>query len=134
MERWSSRRAIQGINRRRVGDLRPQGRVNYVSRPRVNRVSADSATQLVQVRPDTWVANLVAQRGIRTGSSGPPIRYDAVERCLRALAEHAVRLSATVHMPRIGCGLAGGRRERIEPLVTATLCGRDIDTTVYDHD
>ncbi|RGC64969.1 hypothetical protein C5N14_30995 [Micromonospora sp. MW-13] len=92
------------------------------------------ATQLIQVRPDTWVANMVAQRGIRTGSGGPPIRYDAVERCLTTVAAHAARLSATVHMPRIGCGLAGGRWERIEPLVIATLCDSDIATTVYDHD
>ncbi|WP_432953913.1 macro domain-containing protein [Micromonospora haikouensis] len=92
------------------------------------------ATQLVQVRPDTWVANMVAQRGIRTGSNGPPIRYDAVERCLDTVAAHATRLSASVHLPRIGCGLAGGRWERIEPLVVAALCDRDIATTVYDHD
>jgi len=92
------------------------------------------ATQLVPVRPDVWVANMVGQRGIRTGSNGPPIRYDAVERCLTALAGHAVRLGATVHMPRIGCGLAGGRWERIEPLIIAELCARDIATTVYDHD
>jgi hypothetical protein len=44
------------------------------------------------------------------------------------------RLSATVHMPRIGCGLAGGRWERIEPLIIASLCDRDIVATVYDHD
>jgi len=92
------------------------------------------ATQLVQVRPDTWVANMVSQRGIRSGSGGPPIRYDAVERCLHAVAEHAAQLTATVHMPRIGCGLAGGRWDRIEPLVIATLCDRDIGTTVYDHE
>ncbi len=66
------------------------------------------AVQLVRVKPDTWVANAVAQRGIRTGSGGPPIRYDLVERCLVAVAEHALRLEASVHMPRIGCGLAGG--------------------------
>lgn len=92
------------------------------------------AIQLVQVRPDTWVANMVAQRGIRAGSNGPPIRYDAVERCLAAVAEPAVGLAATVHMPRIGCGLAGGRWERIEPLIVSTLCARNIGVTIYDHD
>ncbi len=92
------------------------------------------ATQLIQVRPDIWVANMVAQHGMRTGSSGPPIRYDATEECLNALAEHAVRLTASVHMPRIGCGLSGGRWDRIEPLVAAALCDRDVVTTVYDHD
>jgi O-acetyl-ADP-ribose deacetylase (regulator of RNase III) len=92
------------------------------------------ATQLVQVRTDTWVANMVAQHGMRTGSKGPPIRYDAVARCLAAVADHALRLDASVHMPRIGCGLAGGRWERIEPIVIETLVARDVPTTVYDFD
>jgi O-acetyl-ADP-ribose deacetylase (regulator of RNase III) len=92
------------------------------------------ATQLVHTQPDIWVANMVAQRGIRSGSGGPPIRYDAVERCLAAVADHATSRSASVHMPRIGCGLAGGRWDRIEPLIVKTLCNRDIAVTVYDFD
>ncbi|MGI5239558.1 macro domain-containing protein [Dactylosporangium sp. CA-139066] len=92
------------------------------------------AVQLVQVRPDIWVANMVGQRGIRPSRNGPPIRYDAVADALRLLAGHAARLGASVHMPRIGCGLAGGRWDRVEPLVVAALCERDIATTVYDYD
>ncbi|MEV0731352.1 macro domain-containing protein [Polymorphospora sp. NPDC051019] len=90
------------------------------------------ATRLVRVTPDTWVANMVGQRGIRTGSKGPPIRYEAVERCLTALADQALALTASVHMPRIGCGLSGGTWSRIEPIVTRTLCERDVPVTVYD--
>ncbi|GAA2609701.1 macro domain-containing protein [Paractinoplanes durhamensis] len=92
------------------------------------------ATQLVQVRPDIWVANMVAQHGLKSGSAGPPIRYDAVERCLTTVAEHAAALSASVHMPRIGCGLAGGRWDRIEPLIVTALSAHDIPVTVYDFD
>ncbi|MET8761302.1 macro domain-containing protein [Lentzea sp. NPDC004782] len=92
------------------------------------------ATQLVQVRPDIWVANMVGQRGTRTGSNGPPVRYEAIERCLVALAGHAKQLKASVHMPRIGCGLAGGRWERVEPIIVRTLLEQDIDTIVYDFD
>jgi O-acetyl-ADP-ribose deacetylase (regulator of RNase III) len=92
------------------------------------------ATQFVQVSPDVWVANMVAQHGLRTGSKGPPIRYEAVERCLTSVAAHAERVGGSVHLPRIGCGLAGGKWERIEPLIVAALCTEDITTTVYDHD
>ncbi|MGW4208358.1 macro domain-containing protein [Lentzea sp. NPDC004789] len=92
------------------------------------------ATQLVQVKPDIWVANMVGQRGTRTGSNGPPVRYEAIERCLVALAGHAKRLGASVHMPRIGCGLAGGRWERVEPIIAETLLKQDVDTVVYDFD
>jgi hypothetical protein len=30
------------------------------------------------------------------------------------------------------CGLAGGRWERIEPLIVQTLCEKDVAVTVYD--
>lgn len=90
------------------------------------------AVRLVRVGTDTWVANMVAQSGIRPSGGRPPIRYDAVERCLDTVAEHAVRLGASVHMPRIGCGLAGGRWERVEPIIARTLAARGIPTTVYD--
>jgi hypothetical protein len=35
-------------------------------------------------------------------------------------------------MPRIGCGLAGGRWEMIEPLVTEELERHGVEVTVYD--
>jgi O-acetyl-ADP-ribose deacetylase (regulator of RNase III) len=92
------------------------------------------AVQLVAVQPDLWVANMVAQHGMRPTGSAPPIRYDAVERCLEAVAGHASRLGASVHMPRIGCGLAGGKWELIEPIIMRTLCARSIVTTVYDFE
>jgi O-acetyl-ADP-ribose deacetylase (regulator of RNase III) len=89
---------------------------------------------VVQVRPDTWVANMIGQHGMKRGSAGPPIRYEAVARCLATLADRAEELDATVHMPRIGCGLAGGTWARIGPLVEAALSERGISVTVYDHD
>ncbi|WP_079175389.1 macro domain-containing protein [Streptomyces malaysiense] len=91
------------------------------------------AIRIVRVRSGIRVANMVAQRGTKAGSGGPPIRYDAVESCLRAVAEHALADKASVHMPRIGCGLAGGRWERIEPIIGRTLSARGIAVTVYDH-
>lgn len=92
------------------------------------------AAQLVQVLPDTWVANMIGQHGMRTGSKGPPIRYEAVERCLSTVGDSALELGASVHMPRIGTGLAGGRWDRIEPIIVEQLCARDIATTVYEFD
>ena len=92
------------------------------------------AVRLVQVQPDVWVANMVAQRGVKAGSAGPPIRYPAVEQCLTVLAERARELHASVHMPRIGCGLAGGTWNKIEPLITKTLSEQDVPVTVYDFE
>ncbi|GJF29695.1 Appr-1-p processing protein [Kitasatospora sp. NE20-6] len=92
------------------------------------------AVQLVEVGPYLRVANIVTQRGMRTGrSSGVPVRYEAIDAGLAALGDHALRLGASVHMPRIGCGLAGGSWTKVEPLVASRLAGRGVAVTVYDR-
>ncbi len=88
--------------------------------------------QFVQVEPEIWISNMIGQRGIRSKNGIPPIRYEAVGLCLDKVAEKAVELSASVHMPRIGCGLAGGRWEEIEPLIMRSLLSNNIKTYVYD--
>ncbi|GAB7045022.1 macro domain-containing protein [Catenuloplanes indicus] len=101
------------------------------------------AVQLVPVAPELWVANMVGQhgiatrRGLRTESgyeadAGPPVRYEAIRECLTTLAAHARTEHASVHMPRIGCGLAGGTWAEIEPRIRETLCAQDVPTVVYD--
>jgi O-acetyl-ADP-ribose deacetylase (regulator of RNase III) len=91
------------------------------------------AAQFVQVERYVWVANLVGQRGIRTGSKGVPVRYEAIDTALGRLAGKAAELGASVHMPRIGCGLAGGTWSRVEPLIAERLVKRGVAVTVYDH-
>lgn len=90
------------------------------------------AVQVVSVLPNMWVANMVAQHGYKAGSNGPPIRYNALRECLQALADKARELGASIHMPRIGCGLAGGRWELVEPILKETL--GDLPVYVYDYD
>ncbi|MEW2389250.1 macro domain-containing protein [Streptomyces venezuelae] len=90
------------------------------------------AVQFVEVGRGLWVANMVGQRGMRTGSKGVPVRYEAIDKALAALADKAEELGASVHMPRIGCGLAGGKWSRVEPLIAERLGARGIAVTVYD--
>jgi O-acetyl-ADP-ribose deacetylase (regulator of RNase III) len=100
-----------------------------------NRADTDfglGAVQFVPVEPDIWIANMIAQKGMSAGSEGPPIRYEAVDECLRKLSNFALEQAASVHMPRIGCGLAGGRWERIEPLIENALSNRGVSVFVYD--
>ena len=75
---------------------------------------------------------MVAQHGVRAVHRIPPIRYEALERCLEKVADQAKELKASVHMPRIGCGLAGGEWTKIEPLISRKLCEQDVSVTVYD--
>jgi len=88
--------------------------------------------QFVPVKQDLWVANMVAQHSIRGPNNPTPIVYSAVGECLEIVAEEAVKLGASVHMPRIGCGLAGGTWDQIEPLINKTLIQREVPVFVYD--
>jgi O-acetyl-ADP-ribose deacetylase (regulator of RNase III) len=87
--------------------------------------------QFVPVEDDIIVANMIAQRGIgHDFSSGrPPIRYNALHICLVKVNDWACKTGATLHMPRIGCGLAGGEWNIIEQIIQDVV---SVDVTVYD--
>lgn len=90
------------------------------------------ATQLVEVdRGRLWVVNMVAQHGVGP-SDEPRVRYDALENTLSQAAADARRLNASVHMPRIGCGLAGGSWDQVGPIVETTFRRSGVDVFVYD--
>jgi O-acetyl-ADP-ribose deacetylase (regulator of RNase III) len=111
----------------------PQVRGAYYQHVRaLSPVSALGHTQILPVEPDLWIANMIAQHGIRRDPKGtPPIRYDALRSCLAMVADAARQFHASVHMPRIGCGLAGGQWERVAPIILETLCLAGVPVTVY---
>jgi O-acetyl-ADP-ribose deacetylase (regulator of RNase III) len=90
------------------------------------------AIQIVHVEFDVAVANMIAQHGVRPSGGVPPIRYDALRQCLSALAHRAKDAGASVHMPRIGCGLAGGTWPEVEGVIDKTLGAASIPVFVYD--
>jgi O-acetyl-ADP-ribose deacetylase (regulator of RNase III) len=92
------------------------------------------SVQFVAVQDNIWIANMIGQHGVKTGSKGPPVRYETIEKCLAQVTIEAKKLNASVHMPRIGCGLAGGKWEIVEPLVSKALSEQNIEVYVYDFD
>jgi len=74
---------------------------------------------------------MIAQKGYGE-SAKPRIRYDALDVCLGKLAQEAGRRPASVHMPRIGTGHAGGKWAIVSELIDQHLCRQGIDVTVYD--
>jgi O-acetyl-ADP-ribose deacetylase (regulator of RNase III) len=77
------------------------------------------------------ICHMVSQRGYGQ-SSKPRIRYDALADCLESAGDYALSHNATVHMPRIGTGQAGGSWNIVEELIKEVLCRRDIEVNVYD--
>ena len=79
-----------------------------------------------------WVANMIAQAGYVGRGRSIALRYDALEWALKRLADRALDLGAQVHMPRIGCGLAGGTWDQVQPLIQRLLVQAGVSCTVYD--
>lgn len=89
--------------------------------------------QTARVEPAIWVANMVAQDGLRNAENPRPLKYYALELCLATIGLAARQNNASIHMPRIGCGLAGGSWDRVEPLIRREVCDKtDVDVVVYD--
>ena len=88
--------------------------------------------QFVRVEESIWVANLIGQHGMGFRNGFPPIRYEAIRQGLRTVASKAKKLGASVHMPRIGCGLAGGKWQQVERIVQEELIAAGVSATVYD--
>ena len=87
-------------------------------------------TQIIPVEDDISVANMIAQHDTRYSDDGqPPIRYSALRACLANVNDVAYRTSATLHMPRIGCGLAGGNWNEVEQIIKDVA---SVDVYVYD--
>jgi hypothetical protein len=84
-------------------------------KPRYHAIPDKSLGKITieQVGERLFVANLFAQNGI-----------DWTNReCLTKVADYAKTIQGPVsfHMPRIGCGLAGGKWEIVEGIVKETL-------------
>jgi len=88
-----------------VSSRRPAAREAYMVQKKTGLVLG--SVDIVEVEDTSWVANMIAQHGIRQSGGNRPILYEALIHCLEAVAVHARELRATVHMLRIRCGLAG---------------------------
>ncbi|EIQ01078.1 putative phosphatase, C-terminal domain of histone macro H2A1 like protein [Opitutaceae bacterium TAV1] len=111
----------------------PQPETEYRTSARVSELVLGEI-QLVPVEQDITVVNLIGQHGTGHRNGVPPIRYEAISEGLSKLAVHARHHGASVHMPKMGAGLAGGDWDQIEEIVRNTLCAAGIPVFVYTFD
>lgn len=89
--------------------------------------------QFVGVDVNIDVANLVGQHGIRSRLNPRPVDYAAIRTGL-ARVRAWIRDNGgdvSVHMPKMGAGLAGGDWTVIERIVVDELVARGVLVTVY---
>jgi len=102
---------------------------DWVSANRQNL--ALGSTRVFDLSARIAIATMVAQKGYGQ-SPNPRVRYGALEKCLSTLVSEAKTREASVHMPRIASGQAGGSWPIIEELISATLSRAGVRAFVYD--
>lgn len=81
------------------------------------------AAQFIPVEDDIQVVNIIGQRGLIGPDNPRPIDYQALECGFRAVGEFAWQNRASIHMPRVGCGLAGGSWARVQSIIHRCIPG-----------
>jgi Zn-dependent peptidase ImmA (M78 family) len=115
-----------------VRDRWPEAQADFVAWTEEDRSRLRLGShRLFRVDDELSLFHMVAQQGYGP-SPRPRIRYRALDACLRGLVTVAIELSATLHMPRIGCGQAGGSWSIVAELIDQHLCRHGIAVTVYD--
>jgi O-acetyl-ADP-ribose deacetylase (regulator of RNase III) len=91
------------------------GRVQFVRY--VNKqwpVDAEAGGEIV-------VANMIAQRGVVNEFNPKPLKEFWLKLALKKIALMYTPLGTSIHMPRIGCGLAGGEWKDVEPIIQEAM-------------
>ncbi len=84
-----------------------------------------------RVNEDLQVASIVAQEGFGP-SLFPRIRYSELERGLELVAQRALETDASVHMPRLGTGAAGGEWDTVQEMIENAMVRTGLKVTIYD--
>lgn len=88
-------------------------------------------SQLIEVNKEIYVFQMLAQKGIRPKGDEVLLKYPELRKCLQTLRLHAQELKASVHMPTIGAGQAGGDWNFIIGMIHDELVNFDIKVNIY---
>lgn len=88
-------------------------------------------------RIEPVVANLVTQHGVGIRNGEIPFRYWALGRSLDGMRDTILAVGGRkqrtyVHMPRIGCGLAGADWTQVEPYLIELSLHEQFQVVVWD--
>jgi hypothetical protein len=89
------------------------------------------AIQIISYDTDTYIANMIAQHDVRTINGVPPVRYDALEKCLESVYNFAKNSKLCICCPRFCAVRSGGDWKIIEAIVQKMIDKYQIETYVY---
>ncbi|TAI47630.1 ImmA/IrrE family metallo-endopeptidase [Flagellimonas allohymeniacidonis] len=87
--------------------------------------------QSVKIEDDLFVFQMLAQKGLYPKNDVIPLKYDKLRDGLIALREFSKSINASIHMPAIGAGQAGGDWNIIKGMIYDELITHGIDVIIY---
>lgn len=91
------------------------------------------SVSFAKVTDNIIVANIIGQYNIYSKDGQIPLDYEALEKGFRNVIEmfQTNNIPLTIHMPKIGCGLAGGDWNVVEKIIKNTFINENIEVYVY---
>lgn len=126
------------LTRNQVSNTTKYGATGSFKLGQVQWVGTDTSAFMPN---QTWVFNLIGQQDVGIKKVGgvdiPPVCYRAIKEGLARIKAYYMgavnnKNAFSLHMPRMGCGLAGGKWEHIESILNEVFGDTDIQITVYD--
>lgn len=126
-----------------IGDRWPTAKIDFLRIP-PSPSGMGLGRVIYTTVQDVTVCGMIAQNDVRSARNPVPLHMPALRVCLESLADNVnacrrawtidpnAPLRCTIHMPRIGCGLAGGSWAEVGPLVEMILT--DFEVYVYDFE
>ena len=84
-----------------------------------------------EAKDDLAIASLIAQHGFGP-SAHPRIRYSHLHKCFERVASESLNRNASIHMPKLGTGAAGGDWPTIEEIINETIIRKGLTVTLYE--
>lgn len=117
-----------------LGKKYPIAREKYLefieNTPKENRLGSVS---FAKVNDNIIVANIIGQYYTYPKEGKIPLDYEALEKGFKFIINifKMHKMPLTIHMPKIGCGLAGGDWNVVEKIIKNTFIKEEIEVYVY---
>jgi O-acetyl-ADP-ribose deacetylase (regulator of RNase III) len=109
----------------------PAAQTNVLDRLRLGQAGLGDCV-VTQVDKRTWICSMIAQKRLARGGRPGVLSYGSLDRCLRWLARFSEEHEASVHLPKIGAGDAGGQWPIIEEMIRNAFADSRTSVIIYD--
>jgi O-acetyl-ADP-ribose deacetylase (regulator of RNase III) len=101
-----------------------------IARPETPLLELGNVIVVATAEEDIGVMHMIAQNGLPSRDNPQPLDMVALGKCLLLVGQAARNWQRSVHMPKIGTGIARGKWSEIRPLIEEKLA--NVEVFIYE--